>query len=214
MRGLLLAGLVLLSSACGLPSHVRPVPKGVVALEAAVGGPAALLGGVPVPLPLSTVGASYGVAESVDVHAHAHLTPLVLGTGGLDLGATWLALPEDGWRPALSLTGRAYGFSDLSSGALFYGELSASASYLLRERYLTYVSTTALYDALAEDVMWAVGVGGQVPFDRFALQLEANWYWPSYDSAAAPVSWASPGGRGTFGLVLGASYRFGGAKSP
>ncbi len=210
MRWLLITALVALCSACGLPAHVRPVPAGTLAVEGAVGGPAALLGGVPVPLPLATVGASYGVAERVDVHAHAHLTPLLLGTAGMDLGATWLALPEQGWRPALALTGRAYGFSDFSSGALFYGEASAAASYLLGERYLTYVSTTALYDALAGDLMWAVGVGGQVPFNRFALQLEANWYWPTYDAAAAPVSWASPGGRGTLGLVVGASYRFGG----
>jgi len=214
MRWLVLAGVLALSSACGLPAHVRPVPRGTVAAEASVGGPAVLLGAVPVPLPLATVGASYGVAERMDVHAHLHLTPLLLGTAGLDIGATWLPLAEEGWRPALSLTGRAYGFSDLSSGALFYGELSAAASYLLRERYLTYLSTTALHDALAGDVLWAVGVGGQVPFDRFALQLEVNWYWPSYDAAAAPVTWASPGGRGALGLVLGLSYRFGGAAAP
>jgi hypothetical protein len=211
MRGCLLVGLVLLCSACGLPAHVRPVPRGTLALEAAVGGPAALLGPVPVPLPLATVGASYGVAEAVDVQAHAHLTPLILGTAGLDVGATWLALPEQGWRPAISLTGRAYGFSDLSSGALFYGEAGAAASYVLGGRYLTYVSTTALYDALADEVLWAVGSGVQVPFNRFALQLEANWYWPTYDASAAPVTWASPGGHGAFGLVIGASYRFGGA---
>ncbi len=211
MRGCLLLCLGVLSSACGLPAHVRPVPRGTLAVEAAVGGPAALLGGVPVPLPLATVGASYGVTEAMDVHAHAHLTPLLLGTAGLDLGATLLARPEDAWRPALSLTGRVYGFSDLSSGALFHGEVSAAASYLLRGRFLTYASTAALYDALAGDVMWAVGVGAQVPFQRFALQLEANWYWPSYDAAAAPVSWVSLGGQGSFGLVLGASYRFGGS---
>lgn len=212
MRGWLLLSLVLVSSACGLPAHVRPVPRGTLAVEAAVGGPAALLGNVPVPLPLSTVGASYGVAENVDVQAHVHLTPLLLGTAGLDLGATWLARPEQGWRPAISLTGRAYGFSDLSSGALFYGEAGAAASYMLGGRYLTYVSGRALYDALASDVLWAVGAGAQVPFRRFALQLEANWYWPSYDASASPVSWASVGGRGAFGLVLGASYRFGGAE--
>ncbi|MBN1207494.1 MAG: hypothetical protein JXB05_21655 [Myxococcaceae bacterium] len=211
MRECLLLGLVVFSSACGLPAHVRPVPRGTLAVEASVGGPAALLGGVPVPLPFATVGASYGVADAVDVHAHAHLTPLLLDTAGLDLGATLLARPEQDWRPALSLTGRAYAFSDLSSGALFYGEASAAASYLLRERYLTYASTTALYDALAGEVIWAVGVGAQVPFQRFALQLEANWYWPTYDAAAAPVSWVSPGGQGAFGLVLGASYRFGGS---
>lgn len=208
MRGCLLLGLVLLCSACGLPAHVRPVPRGTLAIEAAVGGPAAQLGRVPVPLPLSTVGASYGVAETVDVQAHVHLTPLFLGTAGLDVGTSWLALPEHGWRPALTLTGRAYGYSDLSSGALFYGEAGAAVSHVLSGRCLTYLSASGLYDGLAGDVLWAVGAGAQVPFGRFALQLEANWYWPTYDTSASPVSWVSAGGHGVFGLVLGASYRF------
>ncbi len=209
-RTCFLAAFFALACACGLPAHVRPVPRGTLAVEAGVGGPAARLGGVPVPLPLSTLGASYGVAEGVDVHTHVHLTPLVLGTAGLDVGATWLALPEDGWRPALALTGRGYGFTDLSSGALFYGETSAAASWLLRERYLTYVSASALYDALNRDFMWAVGTGAQVPFGRFALQAEVSWYWPSYDASVAPAEWLTASGQGALGLVLGASYRFGG----
>jgi hypothetical protein len=214
MRSMFLPFLAVLASGCGLATHVRPVPPGTLALEAAVGGPVADLG-VPVPLPLATVGASYGVAESVDVHAHAHLTPLVLGTAGLDVGATWLSVGEDGWRPAVSLTGRAYGFSDLSTGALFYGEAGAAASWLLGERFLTYLSARGLYDALERDVLWAVGTGVQVPFGRFALQAEASWYAPGYDTSASPVSWASVGGRGAFGVVLGASFLFGdgGARS-
>jgi hypothetical protein len=159
------------------------------------------------------VGASYGVSDSVDVHAHAHLTPLLLGTVGFDAGATWLGVTEAGWRPALSLTGRGYVFSDFSTGAVFYGEAGAAASWWLGERCLTYLSTRALYDALEEDVVFAVGTGVQVPFDRFALQAEVSWYAPGYDTSASPVSWASLGGRGAFGLVLGASYRFGGGGS-
>ncbi len=213
MRWMFLPPLAALASACGLATHVRPVPVGTLALEAAVGGPVADLG-APIPLPLATVGASYGVAESLDVHAHAHLTPLVLGTVGLDVGATWLALGEDGWRPAVSLTGRAYGFSDLSTGALFHGEAGAAASWLLGERFLTYLSARALYDALEEDGLWAVGTGVQVPFGRFALQAEASWYAPGYDTSASPVAWASVGGRGAFGVVLGASYRFGDSGTP
>ncbi|MFP2903787.1 hypothetical protein ACLESD_01685 [Pyxidicoccus sp. 3LFB2] len=162
------------------------------------------------PLPLSTVGASYGVREDLDVHSHVHLTPLVLGTAGLDVGATWLAWQEDGARPALALTGRAYGFSDLSTGALFYGEASAAASWLLRDRFLAYVSASALYDTLNEDTLWAVGAGTQVPFGRFALQAEVGWYLPTYDASVAPAEWVTAGGRGALGLVLGGSYRFGG----
>ncbi|RKH21635.1 hypothetical protein D7X74_00820 [Corallococcus sp. CA047B] len=85
-----LAGFFARICACGLPAHVLPVPEGTLALEAGVGGPAVRLEGAPVPLPLSTLGASYGLNGRWDLHAHAHLTPL-LGVAG----ATWLALDQD-----------------------------------------------------------------------------------------------------------------------
>ena len=159
---------------------------------------------------MSTLGASYGLNERWDVSAHAHLTPLLLGVAGMDVGTTWLALDQDGARPALALTGRGYAFSDLDTGALFHGEATAVASWLLRERFLTYVSGSALYDVVESDVMWSVAAGTRVPFGRFALQAELGWYWPGYDASVSGAEWLTPGGRGALGLVLGGSYRFGG----
>ncbi|MBN8227863.1 hypothetical protein JYK02_10115 [Corallococcus macrosporus] len=205
-----LAGFFALACACGLPAHVRPVPAGSLALEAGVGGPAVRLEGTPVPLPLSTLGASYGLNDRWDVSAHAHLTPLLLGVAGMDVGTTWLALEQDGARPAVALTGRGYVFSDLDTGALFHGEATAAASWLLRERFLTYVSGSALYDVVESDVLWSLAAGTRVPFGRFALQLELGWYGPDYDASVAGAEWLTPGGHGALGLVLGGSYRFGG----
>ena len=142
-----LLGLVLLGPGCGLTTQVRPVPRGTWAAEAAVGGPLVRLGG-PLPVPLSTAGVRYGVAEHADVAAHAHLTSLTFGVAGLDVGGAWLALEQVGARPALTLGGRLYGFAQVLPGRAtsprVYLEGAPTVSYLLGGRWLTYASASGL----------------------------------------------------------------------
>jgi len=200
----------LLAAGCGLSTHVRPVPKGALALEASVGGPAARLGPAAIPLPLSAVGASYGLAERVDLSAHTHLTTLAaFKLAGLDAGGTWLAVEQRGFVPAVALTGRGYAFTQFVGGTLWYAEVSATASYLLGERTLAFVTVTGQVDFLHSAFDWAPGLGAEVKLGRFGLQLEARWYDPTYDVRTSSVSWLSPFKQGAVGLVLGASYRFG-----
>ncbi|MHB8875596.1 MAG: hypothetical protein ACYC8T_18075 [Myxococcaceae bacterium] len=199
---------VLLGAGCGLSTHVRPVPKGQLALEASVGGPAARLGGAAIPLPMSTLGASYGVAERVDVSAHTHLTSLAaFKLAGLDLSGTYLALEESGAVPALALTARGYAFTDFASGTLWYADLSATASYSLGTRTLLFGTLTGQLVAIDGSAHWSPGVGAQFTFGRVALEAEVRWYDASYDVRSSSVSWLSPFKQGALGLVLGVSYR-------
>lgn len=208
---LAVSGLAVLGTGCGLATHVRPVPKGRVQLEASVGGPMADVG-APIPLPLSTVGASYGLLDRMDVHGHVHLTPLAFfNVPGLDVGATYLALEEQGSVPAVAVTSRLYAFSNLRDGTLTYGDLSATASWLLARRWLTYGSLTGMVDFLDGRFMWSPAIGEQVLLGSWSLQLEARYYDPTYRSASSAVHWVSAGGYGAFGVVLGAGFRFGGS---
>ncbi|MGQ0507779.1 MAG: hypothetical protein ACT4TC_20955 [Myxococcaceae bacterium] len=211
LRGFITAALVAtLSSACGHVTHVRPTPKGQLDVQAAAGGPFVKIGPV-LPLPLSTVGASYGVHEKVDVHAHVHLTSLAFGVGGLDVGATYLPLAERGWIPAVSLTGRLYGFTDLQS-ARPYLEVGAAGSYFFGERFLTYLALNTLVQFFGAPPLWSVAVGEEVRLGHFGVALEARWFSPTHNITFNTVEWVGLGGQGALGIVLGLRYRFGGAR--
>ena len=195
------------TSGCGVLTHARPTPAGKLALEAAAGGPMASLGGVPVPLPLATVGASYGLAERWDVAAHVHLTPLLMfRTAGFDLGATYLLLDQRGAVPALALSSRAYAFTDFRSAVLPYVDLSGTASWQLGRVFLGYATLTAMlpYDAR---FTLSPAVGATAELGRFTVQLELRWYDPTYDTGPAIAPWLSPGGHGALGLILGGAFR-------
>lgn len=213
VRALLTASLLtasLLAGGCGLTTHVRPVPKGALVAEASVGGPIALVG-APVPLPLTSVGASYGLHERLAVHGHLQPTPLLLGVLGADAGLTGLLLEEEGWRPALAATGQGYVYTDFGrTAAWWFADASLTASWLLDGRWLPYATLTGQADFLNGLVTVAPGVGAQVLLGPWALQAEARLYAPTRRTDVSAVPYVSAGGRGAFGLVLGASYRFGG----
>jgi len=211
MRALALAAASLLAAGCGIATHVRPTPRGAFEVEASAGGPLANLG-APIPIPLSTVGASYGFGERWDLQAHLHLTTLALKTAGADVGGSWLALEQHGLRPALSLTARAYAFSDLASAVQPYGELTATASWA-SGRWTAYGTASGMLD-YGGRFLWSPGVGARVALGRFGAQLDLRWYEPAYSTAHSSVPWVGPGALGALGVVLGASYRFGELAPP
>jgi hypothetical protein len=206
----LLPLLGVLLAACGHATSVRPTPKDVIQAEAALGGPLVRIAGLTIPTPLSTAGARYGLGDTYDVAAHLHLTSLSFGVAGVDVGSTWLPVAQNGALPALSLSGRLYGFTNLSDGPRAYLELTGSASYLAGEHFLTYLSATGLVQFAGGYPLYSLAVGEEVRLGRFGLQLELRWYEPNIATRFEVVDWVPLGGLGGLGAVLGVNYRFGG----
>ncbi|MCI0573936.1 MAG: hypothetical protein L0Y66_24655 [Myxococcaceae bacterium] len=201
--------MLALLTGCGVATHVRPVPKGAWVAEASVGGPLVQLG-APVPLPLSSVGATYGLLEGLSVHGHLQPSPLLFGALGADAGATVLLLPEAGAVPALAATGQASVVTDFGrTAAWWYADTSLTASWLLGGRWMPYATVTGQVDFLNGQFQLAPGAGAQLLLERWTLQAEARLYAPGRRTDVSAVPYVTAGGRGAFGLVLGASYRFG-----
>ena len=190
---------------CGHASAIRPTPKGVLQLEADLGGPIASWG-FPFPMPHGTAGVSLGLTDHLDVSTHVHLTPLAAGVVGLDVGSTFLLLPEQRPLPALAATGRLYGFTDLH-GAAAYAEGSVTASYLLADRLLPYLSMTVLAQFAGGPPILSPSAGALVWFDTLGLQLEARWFQPGLATGNAAVPWVGIAGQGALGLTLGLRWR-------
>jgi hypothetical protein len=207
LQALAPAVLALLAAGCGLATRVRPVPRGALAAELSIGGPA-VIQGAPIPLPLATAGAGYGVLDGLDVSVHLHLTPLANAKlFGLDVGLSGLVLRPAGWRPAIALGGRAYFFTDFTGGTLPYFDATAAVSWDAG-RFRPYLMIAGQYAAASRAFGWALGMGSELQLKRTTVQLELRWWDPSRDVRWAAVEYLSPFKHGALGLQLSGRYDF------
>lgn len=228
----LLPLLTLAGLGCSVSHGVRPVGEGNWAVTGSAGGPLTRLFGKPVPIPLSTVGVRYGLSDTVDLHGAVHVTSgLLLGTPGLDAGASWMFLAPEGARPALVVDGRLTGFLGPVNreGLAFRGYADASllASWDLGAReHLVYAGAELLFnpyklgredeawlDAHPASARWLGGplVGARLmATERLGVALEAAWVNPWMDTEALTAWYYAPGHQGAFQLKLGLHYSFAG----
>jgi hypothetical protein len=203
---LLAAGIV--ATGCGHATRVRPTPAGQLEASLEFGGPIGRVEGYPLPLPLATFGASYGITDRADAFVGVHLTPLLFGVVGLDLGGDFMPLMDQGPWPALNLTGRAYLFST-GRTARPYLEVDATFSKRLADRFVTFVSGQSMLQFSGGPPLFGLSAGEELVLDAWSIQLEARWYEPGYDTVGVPTEWWSIGGTGSFGMMLGVRRRFG-----
>lgn len=200
--------LLSLLTGCASLTHVRPVPRGALVAEASVGGPLVQLGDVPLPLPLTSVGVTYGALDRLSLHAHVQPSALLLGALGMDAGATGLLLAQTGAWPALVASGQAQVLTDGRTGAWASADASLTASWLLSEHWLPYVTLSGQVDFLNRLVQTAPGLGLQVQLGPWTIQAETRLYAPTRRSDIAAVPYVGLAGHGALGVVLGASHRF------
>ncbi len=190
---------------CGHASPIRPVPKGELQLQATMGGPVASWG-VPFPAPHLSAGASYGLTDRLDASAHVHLSPLLAGVGGIDVGAGALLLDDRGAIPALTLTGRAYGFTNLQGVAAYLDGTATLSWRLMGERLWPYAACT-VFAQLADAPIVAPAVGALYWIDQTGLQLEAQWIQPGLPTGNQAIPWVGLAGQGALSVVMSVRFK-------
>lgn len=219
----LLLPLLLLTGGCSTVHGIRPIGKGAVSVDASLGGPITQVFGMPIPLPLTTVGATVGATDTTDVHAAVHPTAAAMfGIGAGEVGVSQQFLAPRGARPRLSadltLLGAAGDVDPDSApegGFRFFFQPTALAGwdYGKAGQHTVYTGFTAFCEAA--DPLAAVGgvvLGNRFGFGRSHLDLELKWLNPWDDAEPVVPEFAAPGLMGAVSLQFGYGFRFGGAQ--
>lgn len=219
----LLLPLLLLAGGCSTVHGIRPIGKGAVSVDASLGGPITQVFGMPIPLPLTTVGATVGATDTTDVHAAVHPTAAAMfGIGAGEVGVSQQFLAPRGARPRLSadltLLGAAGDVDPDTApkgGFRFFFQPTALAGwdYGKAGQHTVYTGFTAFCEAA--DPLAAVGgvvLGNRFGFGRSHLDLELKWLNPWDDGEPVVPEFAAPGQMGAVSLQFGYGFRFGGAQ--
>lgn len=80
MRYLLVAFLLLFMASSASIKTIEPMQKGEMKLTADIGGPVFRFSGMPIFMPLSSIGGAYAFNNSVSAYASLHTTSLLFKT--------------------------------------------------------------------------------------------------------------------------------------
>lgn len=219
-----LVGVLVLAAGCSTIHGIKPVGRGVVRPEISVGGPITEVYGAPIPIPISQLGATYGLDDRTDLHAAWHTSAAgFYNVFGADAGVSRQLLAPAGARPRLMVDGTLLAFAgdnepgsppDGAAGGfrLFVQPtVTGSWDWGAHDRQTTYVALTAMFQpfpeihllpALAVGNAWALG-------PRAAVTTELTWLaFTQSNLPVVPVYYA-PGNIGALGLHLGFSYAIG-----
>lgn len=220
MQRVLWAGLAL-AVGCSTTHGIRPIGKGNVGVELSVGGPITEVFGAPIPIPLSTLGATVGVTDTTDVHAAFHPTAaLMFAIGAGEIGASQQLFAPKGARPRLSADVTLLGAAgDLNpdqapeGGFRFFFQptLLAGWDYGKTGQHTVYTGVTGFFEP-AETFH---GIGGWILGNRFGVKrghvdVELKWLDPWQSGVAIVPEYAAPGTLGAVELQFGYGFTFGG----
>ncbi len=213
-----LAALAL--TGCSTVHGVKPVGKGVVRPELSFGGPITEVYGAPIPIPLTQLGATYGVDDKTDVHVAWHSSAAAFyNLFGADVGASRELVSWAGARPRVmaDLTLLAFAGDNEPGGAeggfRLFVQPTATASWDWgkHRRETTYVALTAMFQPFPSvHVVPALAVGNQWALGR-RLSLTTEVKWISFYKSNLPVvpTYYAPGNVGAIGFNLGLGYAIG-----
>lgn len=217
--------LAVLMAGCSTIHGVKPVGKGVVRPELSFGGPITEVYGAPIPIPLTQLGATYGVDDKTDVHVAWHTSAAAFyNLFGADAGASRELLTLSGARPRVMADLTVLGFAGdnepggAEGGFRLFVQPTATASWDWgkHRRETTYIALTAMFQPFpSARVVPALAIGSQFAFGR-RLSLTAEAKWIAFYKSNVPVvpTYYAPGNIGALGFNLGLGYAIGKLGEP
>lgn len=207
-------------TACSTIHGVKPVGKGVVRPELSFGGPITEVYGAPIPIPITQIGATYGLDDKTDVHAAWHSSAAAFyNLFGADVGASRELVEWVGARPRVmaDLTVLTFAGDNEPGGSeggfrLFVQPtVTTSWDWGKHKRETTYIALTALFQpSPSVRIVPALAVGNQWALGR-RLSLTTEFKWISFYKSNIPVvpTYYAPGNIGAIGFNLGLGYAIG-----
>jgi hypothetical protein len=207
----MLAVIAIVIASCSSVQPVRVLEKDAYVATGSIGGaflPSKSPAGI---LPYLTVGGAHGVTEDLTMHGHAHVLLAAFGVVGIDYGASYRALKQDGAVPEVTVGGQLLMFTKLSSepNPRVYPNLSANASWQVGEQSLIYTGSHATIQLSTGDVFVSPFVGYQFPLNKtFDLQIEGIWQAANRNTSGGVFEGLSSiKGKGSYGFYIGGIYK-------
>lgn len=212
---IIIVGLI---AGCSAHSNLTPVGKGNIDAAISLGGPFIPLAETKIPTPYLSIGANYGISENINVDANFHVTPLFYKMTGIDFGATWFPILNDGILPTLGIQPRLLFLTSFKNNVndrfRIYPLISNSAAWELGDG-LIYIGldiispfTAPDYDKESVAIILSPFLGYRMELGRnIRILSELKWLGANVKSNQLAVEYIKIGDHGAFSVMLSLEKR-------
>jgi hypothetical protein len=215
---LCVALLCILLHSCAPTRFVKPLTAGTTAIGASVGGPLIKYSNVPIPTPLSSLVAGYGLRDDITAFAGVHTTALAYGVLQSDLGIVKKLYMQDGWLPAIVVSPVANVMMDRWEHKFsFFPQLDAhfywhyrhkpNYFYLGMSNWVDFNTKRSLGDKQETHWLPTIQVGHRWITKRWDYITEVKYIAPGQSNQNIVVEYISPVNKGALGLYLGLVWK-------
>lgn len=203
---------------CTAYKNIEPVGNNNLKSNVDFGGPIVSAFNTKVPIPYLAVGVTYGMTENFDINANLHVLPLAYKFAGLDLGASYFPVINDGIIPTIGLNGTLMLFSSLKSGIeerfKVYPILTSSFAWKLRNgmiytgAHIT-IPLSKLDYTENNDYLLSPFIGYNWKYsEKYRLITEIKWQGANVASDKMAVEYIHPSNHGAIGIYLSLERSF------
>lgn len=218
-RSIVLLCFLLVFAGCTSSRLVQPLHQGKAQINVAAGGPFFDYKGTTIPMPLTSVGAAYGIDQDLSLFAGLHTTSLYYGLGHGDIGVVKGLRQPEYWSPGISVAPavsfmldgwdwnfRAYPSVDIN----LYWQAFESRDFF-------YVGSTSWFEPATrrahkekQPYNWIPSIhsGYTLISGSFSYNAEVKYLAPFYSNKNIVVEYLSPVDRGAIGLYIAVGYTF------
>lgn len=212
--------LILISvlfASCASIKTVEPLKKGEAKATADLGGPTINFNGIPLFMPLTSIGGAYGINDKISVFASVHTTSLLYGAFQLETSFNTLLYRFE--KSGFSANWGAYTFCGLREGGMaFYpfADLNYYFHYNSKPNYL-YLSFTALMELhkhkafdepISKRLIPNLTFGHRWVKEKHEFGIELKYLSINKDNRNIVVDYIAPGNKGSFGFYLSYTKKF------
>jgi hypothetical protein len=211
--------LTLIFAGCAAHTSLEPLGRGNMNANLSLGGPIVAAFNTHIPIPYATVGMSYGLNEKMNIDGSLHLTSLPYRIFGLELGASYFPVLNEGLIPTVGIHPEVLTFislkPDVESRMRVYPSLSASAAWHLGSDLIytgfdyTFPLTSSDYDTDAPKFVLSPFFGYRTDLGKsLRLTAELKWQGVNVRSDQLAADYIKPGGHGAVGILFAIERSF------
>lgn len=221
MKYILFSIALIFIYSCAPSRYVEPLKHKELAVGISFGGPVIDFGG-PIPIPLTSIDAGYGIDTNLTVFAALHTTSLFFGDFQTDFGMTYRFLKQKKYIPNLSVSPSINIIKSFSEDAFKlwpvldlnaywnYGERN-NYFYLGVNNYIELSKTIALEQPQIQRVLWNPQIGHIIKGKKkpWQLSLEMKFLGPNIDNTKSFIDYKSILiNKGAAGIFVGYKWIF------